>query len=159
MQSIGYWYKNKKLFQIENEKHIDFIIKYPEKFNLTKEEVKAMYLKYNEKYGMEGKAREELIVSVIEEGWIRLRHYTRPRDYWSIQYYNFREQEKELHEIIETLIFDEKTMRHDDEIVFIGFGDESKFVYSFMNGGASKFLQEKSIKKKSITVIEDFNLF
>jgi len=67
--------------------HIESIHKDPEKFGFNKEEIEDIYAKHGEnpKYsGMEGKAREELMVDAMNRGWIRIRRYNRP-DFYSIQ--------------------------------------------------------------------------
>lgn len=61
--------------------HIDTVIQNPEKFGLTKEYIQQAYSKHNEKVGQEGKAREEILQKLMEEGWIRIRRYNR---FWSV---------------------------------------------------------------------------
>jgi len=156
MQAMGYWYKQKKLFEIPNLKHINYIITYPEKFGFTEEYITAMYAKHGEKMNMEGKAREELIIESLEHGWVRVRHYEKPRDYWSIQYWDFRKQEKDLRELVETLMLDKNIMGKEDELIFIGFGDSSRYDYAYTSGGAKKFLAEKTIKKTKIVSVKLF---
>ena len=58
--------------------HIAEIIKDPGRFGLSKDEIYAEYRQCGEPVGIEGKARERLITSLIKGGWIRIRHY--PRD-------------------------------------------------------------------------------
>ncbi len=64
-------------------KHITEVIKSPGAFELTEEEIRSVYEKYNEPFGIEGKAREEIILELIRKGWIRARRYTRP-DRWTV---------------------------------------------------------------------------
>ena len=54
--------------------HISKVITSPELFNLTKEEIKATYIKSNEPIGLEGKARNEILAGLIEAEWIRIRY-------------------------------------------------------------------------------------
>jgi len=63
-------------------KHINMIISYPDKFGLTKQFIEDTYEKYNEKMGTEGKARNEIIVLLIKQGWTRIRRY--PNKFWII---------------------------------------------------------------------------
>lgn len=63
-------------------KHINIIFNNPEKFDLTLDEIKEVYIKYNERIGTEGKAREEIIIGLINKGWIRARYYQ--KDDWTI---------------------------------------------------------------------------
>lgn len=62
--------------------HIDSIIKNPKVYGYTIEKIKEIYNKYNEKLGVEGKARDEIIKSLINKGWVRIRRY--PNKQWSI---------------------------------------------------------------------------
>ncbi len=63
------------------DSHIGVIIRDPEGFGLTREEIHETYSRCGEKIGSEGSARRELILKVIQQGWIRIRRY---RQHWSI---------------------------------------------------------------------------
>ena len=56
-------------------KVINIVIKYPKKFGYTDKKIRDIYNKYNEPLGLEGKAREEIILNLINHGWIRVRRY------------------------------------------------------------------------------------
>lgn len=75
-------------------KHIDAIVENPKKFGYTKEQIDAIYDKYDEKKYIEGKAREELIKSVIRKGFIRLRRYR--NRFWSVNLYDWNSKSKDL---------------------------------------------------------------
>jgi hypothetical protein len=71
---------------INATKHIDSIIDHPEAFDLAKEMIEQVYKKYNEPYGFEGKAREEIIHNLItQKGWVRIRHYQGKGDKYTVQ--------------------------------------------------------------------------
>lgn len=55
--------------------HIQLIIQNPKKFGYKKDQIKDIYDKYDEPMGVEGKAREEIILDVVNKGWIRVRRY------------------------------------------------------------------------------------
>lgn len=61
--------------------HITKILENPTLFNFTKKELEKIYQKYNEPFGLEGKAREEILKSLLQTGWIRIRKYSK---FWSI---------------------------------------------------------------------------
>lgn len=63
-------------------KHITTIIQNPEKFGFDKFFIEYVYGFYNEKIGQEGKAREQLILGLIGEGWIRIRKYG--DNFWTV---------------------------------------------------------------------------
>ena len=62
--------------------HIDGIIRMPKKFGLTRDYIKSVYKKYDERLGQEGKAREEIIIEIVNKGWVRIRRYGDA--FWSI---------------------------------------------------------------------------
>lgn len=64
--------------------HIGIVMKSPEKFGLNTGDLKKIYTKYSETFSpdVEGKAREEIIVGLVDQGFIRLRRY--PNKFWSI---------------------------------------------------------------------------
>ncbi len=83
MRGAAYWIDPRgRILTQGRDLHISQVIKYPEKFGWTKPELQAVYAKFNEKFGMEGKAREEIITDIVRKGFIRIRLY--PNRYWSI---------------------------------------------------------------------------
>ena len=62
-----------------NEIHISMIIKRPSLFGLRSSQIKEIYEKYGETFDEEGDARSDIMWMVIEEGWIRTRHYKSER--------------------------------------------------------------------------------
>ena len=61
--------------------HIAQVISKPEKFGMSFEAIKKVYQQYGERIGLEGKARREILIFLINQGWIRLRRY---REYWKV---------------------------------------------------------------------------
>ena len=72
--------------------HIRTILDDPQKFDLKKDYILKIYKKYNEKIGIEGKARGEIMLALMKNGWIRIR-YSPKQDSWTIQSYNFLNRE------------------------------------------------------------------
>jgi len=84
-QSTAYWISpDGVITSLPHKIHIEAIIKDPERFGFTQEEVQAKFDKYGEHPSQEGRAREELMVDAMNRGWIRIRKYNRP-DFFSIQ--------------------------------------------------------------------------
>ena len=77
------------------KRHIDFIIQNPEQFGLTREEVEERYARHQEAMGREGTAREELILTSIKNGWIRIRRYAHP-DHWKINVLQLNENTRDI---------------------------------------------------------------
>jgi len=61
--------------------HIAQVISNPEKFDMSFEAIEKIYQQYGERIGLEGKARREILIFLINHGWIRLRRY---REYWKV---------------------------------------------------------------------------
>jgi hypothetical protein len=78
MKNEAYWIDpDGTIIPLTADRHINEITNYPEKFGLTKEGIAAVYKKFNEPPGSEGKAREEIIFNLIKKGWIRIRYNSR----------------------------------------------------------------------------------
>lgn len=62
------------------------MIKKPDKFGFNKDFIEFVYNNYGERIGTEGKAREQIMLSLFNEGWIRIRQY---KQFWSINVKKF----------------------------------------------------------------------
>jgi len=80
--SVAYFISPRGELIDTNGKHISMIIKFPDKFGLTPQYIQDKYDDYNEKLGVEGKARNEILQQLIKQGWIRIRRY--PNKFWAI---------------------------------------------------------------------------
>ena len=80
--SIAFWISpDGEIIEVKEGRHIAEIIAHPEKFGFTREFVDFVFNNYNEKMGQEGKARKQLMLSLFDNNWIRIRRY---REFWSI---------------------------------------------------------------------------
>ena len=150
-QGKGYWAKGTKIIPISI--HIQYIMDHPEDFLLSKEKIKEVYKKHKEKYGIEGKAREEIIKSVLSQGWLRVRHYTGRGDYWSIQFDNYKRRKTTIKSFINKMFMDEISQY--DDLVLMGMDDNYKEKIS-----ADDFLKEnKEIKEYEMIIEEQHNNF
>jgi hypothetical protein len=61
--------------------HISLVISNPEKFRLNFDYIKTIYEKYGEKIGLEGRARREILLDLIDQGFIRIRKY---KNHWKV---------------------------------------------------------------------------
>ena len=83
LNSKAYWITpENEILDIGLGTHIEMIIKHPELFGLTKENISSIYQEHNELMGIEGKARYQIIMHLLANGFIRIRLY--PNQYWSI---------------------------------------------------------------------------
>lgn len=82
-----------ELIDCGSRKHIDMIVTYPDKFGLTKQFIDDKYDEYGEKVGIEGKARNDIMVLLIKQGWVRIRRY--PNKFWIIDLYKLNKKMKD----------------------------------------------------------------
>jgi len=76
-QHNAYWLNPRgKILDIGIGTHIDQVIKSPTSFGLTDRYVRNVYDKHNEPMNLEGKAREELMLELIKDGYVRIRLVT-----------------------------------------------------------------------------------
>jgi len=59
------------------DNHIRAVIKDPNIFGLTTNDIEAEYAKENEQIGIEGRARRSIILELVRRGWIRVRRFPR----------------------------------------------------------------------------------
>ena len=62
--------------------HISTVIAEPDRFGLIQKEIQTAYDQHREKLWTEGEARKEILLKIIEQGWIRIRRY--PNRHWSL---------------------------------------------------------------------------
>ncbi len=62
--------------------HIGLVIKHPARFGLDLHVIEERYKMHNERLYTEGKARAEILLELVRNGWIRLRRY--PNQYWDV---------------------------------------------------------------------------
>jgi hypothetical protein len=84
-RGLAFWLRGDDLYEVRST-HIRFVIENPDLFDIPTEEIHRIYREQGEPIGFEGRARKEIIAMLIENGWIRIRHYVRPQDYWTVQH-------------------------------------------------------------------------
>jgi len=90
MNKGGFWLKETTVYHtlivdIGFHSHIRYLIRNHSAFQISKATIEKTYAKYNEKMEFEGRAREELMITALTNGWIRVRHHLSPYDHWIIQ--------------------------------------------------------------------------
>jgi hypothetical protein len=73
--SVAYWISPRGEVLEVGTNHIAVVIKNPKSFGLTTEKIKEVYDRHGEPMGMEGNAREEIILNLLNKGFIRIRRY------------------------------------------------------------------------------------
>jgi hypothetical protein len=140
----SFWVKDDKVIDMGEYTHIQFLIKEPELFGLTKKAVLAAYKKHSEQLYTEGGAREELIKLVSNKGWIRVRQYIgKSGEYWSIQFDSYKKRKGAVNTFILGALA-QKVMTKYDTLVLVGFEDN----YYEQTEPSSLVLKEKKSGKK-----------
>jgi hypothetical protein len=85
--SPAYWISPRGAILKSDITHIQAVLSNPEKFGYDMGYIRNVYDHYGEKFGIEGKAREEIITDLIRKGWIRMRRY--PNRFWSVNVSKF----------------------------------------------------------------------
>ena len=158
MNGKAYWYKNGKIIEVSTL-HITDVCHNYKIFGLTKEYIQSKYDKYNELWGSEGKAREEIMCELMEKGWIRIRQSVgKEGSKWTIQFDNYKKRKKDLQEIVAQLLLDNDEMKDYDTLVLLqSEGDFCKIYDSWRtNTKPSDFLTENKKKAKVIHSYEEF---
>ena len=84
MKFNAYWLNKNSIIPVPNI-HIDVVIQNPEKFGYTEDKLREIFKEFNEPYGHEGKAREQIMLNLIQnKGWIRVRYNPR-QDKWMVE--------------------------------------------------------------------------
>jgi hypothetical protein len=138
----AWWVKRGQKYIDVDTKHINTVLEHPESFGLTRESILDIYNEFGEKPGQEGDAREKIILELVKEGWLRVRHYTRPQDYWTFTVNSFRGQTPDIAKFCNWAI-GAGTMSERDSMMVASLRDNQTYRYDFMNGGVGKFLNEK----------------
>lgn len=78
----GYWVSPKGEVLQVNSTHIQSVIQNPAKFGETLDRIKKDYERYKEQLTWEGKAREEIMIRIMNRGWARIRERS---NQWTVQ--------------------------------------------------------------------------
>ncbi|MGA2762965.1 MAG: hypothetical protein ABSG17_06340 [Spirochaetia bacterium] len=139
----GFWVRDDQIFDVTNSSHVRFIIDNPFLFNLTGKQILDVYKKHREVVGTESKARAELVRYAASLGWCRVRHYTRPKEYWSIQTDSTKARKETVVAFIRWGI-ENGIVHKNDSAVIIGFANSrDRHEYLYQDGGIANFLSEE----------------
>ena len=91
----AYWiFPDGEIRKLGTDSHISMVIKKPQEFGLKRKQIEACYQKHNERLYSEKKAREEIILQLLDKGFIRVRLY--PDKYWSVNAKDWSNDTKKL---------------------------------------------------------------
>jgi hypothetical protein len=105
----AYWVSPVGEMLLVKSTHIEEVIKNPEVFGITRAYIKEVYEKYRETIGLEGKARDEIVESLINKRWMRIR-YDKSQDYYIVgfKYFNRKQIDYLRKWAMDILALDEK---------------------------------------------------
>lgn len=73
--TMAFWISPKGHVLGSMSSHIQQVIMNADKFGLDIKKIRSKFEEYDERVGLEGKAREDIIKRLLWEGWIRIRKY------------------------------------------------------------------------------------
>lgn len=119
----SYWIRGDEVYEVETT-HIGMIMRSPDLFGLTLEEIREKHKAYGERMGREGKAREEIIRQVSEKGWIRVRKYVgRGAEYWSIQCDKYPLRKRAITNFLEYGMYGKGFINRYDEVRILAYSN------------------------------------
>ena len=128
------------MYDVTSSRHILFLIERPSLFRMSGQRILEVYRKYEEVVGTEAKAREELIREATLLGWIRVRHYSKPTDRWTIQCDDTSARKKTITEFLRWGV-EKGVVRKDDSALIEGFNNpQDTHVYLWQDGGIAQYL-------------------
>ena len=142
LQGKGFWQRENKVDELFSSSHVQFIIDHPALFNLTQKRILEIYGWQLEPLGYEARAKEILIKHAVAQGWIRIRHYFRPYDYWSLQVSNSFTQRRQIEDFLLWAI-EQGVLKSHSEAVIVGFDNPcDRHRYRRNYGGVGRYLSE-----------------
>jgi len=164
------WYSpTGKMYDV-GQKHITFILDHPDLFGTTAEDLRAVFKKFKEPIGWEGKARSEIMLSAMRDGWTRIRYYATGNEGWTFEYFSGVVTSRHIREAMDTLLTEGKA-HGDDNVHVHAFSDRNgeavvvreddyEFDVETHEGGVMQFLDSalvetlKEFFEKDRTLVE-----
>ena len=95
-----YWLKEDEVYEVRGETEADFLIKNPEKFYLTIEDIHLLFDYCGEEGDQQKEVQEHLLRIAESHGWIRIQKQTEPLVRWSIKCDNPSARDKEIKQFL-----------------------------------------------------------
>ncbi len=153
----AYWISptGKLLPMSKMDRHIAEVIKNPKAFGYTIEEIQAIYDKYGETMGsgMEGKAREEILLALVKQGWTRIRKYTRP-DRWTVNVNRLNNRVKDTLQFWASRMLELGHGRYSDVYIDLPMGRKHYTIEDIKNDVLYMTENKKRDKRYKIKVIK-----
>lgn len=153
---IAYWINPYGKIMPVRTNHITDVITHPEDFRTTREEVDEIHKKHNEKLGVEGNAREELIVNAIKKGFIRVRYYSK-KGMWTLNIYRLDNKVKDIIQQWATQMLADGSSGYDDVILDMPTGRVQHSLKSLSHDVL--YSEQKYVTEPSKIVLEFVDTF
>lgn len=136
----GYWVHEGTVYDVTTTTHIWFLIEHVDLFEISMEAIGNIYRLHDEPIGTEGRARDELIKLAASKGWVRVRHYSKPKDYWSIQADSTEKRKQTIQGFLGWAL-ESKMMYEQEAAVMVGFDDpRDRREFRWEQGGLKRYL-------------------
>jgi len=127
MQQNAYWINPRgKILDIGMGTHINQIIKSPKSFGLTERYIRNVYEKFGEPMSLEGKAREQIMLEVIKDGFVRIRLV--PNRFWLV---NANKYDRKLKKALSVWAGDAKDVKNAGKFMPVKIVTNSEVVSTY----------------------------
>ncbi len=141
--TIAFWVEGETILENESS-HVRAVLDHPRRFGFSgAEELRALYAAFGERIGKEGRARAEIILRATRSGWVRVRHYVHPEDYWSVQVDIASRRAASIRRFIDYAL-GRGIMRETDALRITSTDDGRSLTYAFRDGGVARYLKEQN---------------
>ena len=139
--TVAFWVNEETILENESS-HVRAVLDAPERFGFSgAEELRAIYRAHGERIGKEGRTRAEIILRATRNGWVRVRHYVHPGDYWSIQVDVAARRAATIRRFIDYAL-GRGIMGETDELRITATDEGRTLTYRFRDGGVGRYLEE-----------------
>lgn len=89
MNGRGFFAKGTEIIEIRGS-HVAYLLEHPENFNMDREWMLEQYREFGEPIGFEGKARAEILIQAMSDGWVRIREsFSKEGGRWTFEFYTW----------------------------------------------------------------------
>ena len=148
MNGKGYWVKGTRRIEVAASTHLQAVLNEPDDFGVTHQFITACYQLSGEPFGMEGRAREEILRRAMKNGWLRVREHIDAGDqYWTIEGCLIRQSMPSIVAFVRWAVFTSMAMKAKDSLNIIDLETGEGNRYPYQEGGAGMFLDEHTLSE------------
>ena len=136
--TFSFWLCNAETVKV-SKSHVAEIMKTPDKFGLTQDEIEQLYQDAGETPGREGWARERLIRMAAENGWIRVQYHGAGANQLTIQADDAEKQADVIRHFLADLV-NSGRLACEESLVLTSFSSGETVRYDWRRGGVCSYL-------------------